>query len=114
MVCSELHTKIGKREETVSVVETLLAFAMAAFHFAAVAGRIGTDPLVPDSKPRSGRFKACGQIPSAVGEMVGEFEAVVCLHTLDPHTAALEPGCRLLEEICGRIGALLRVGAQIP
>ena len=36
MVCSELHTKIGKREETVCIVETLLVFTVAALHFAVV------------------------------------------------------------------------------
>ena len=38
MASSELRTKIGKREETVRVVETLPAFAMAAFYFAVVTG----------------------------------------------------------------------------
>ena len=77
------------------VVETHLVFAMAALYFAVVAGRVGTDQLVPDSKPCSGQFKACGQVSSAVGETVGKLKSVVCLDTLYPHTAALEPGCHL-------------------
>ena len=85
-MCSKLHTEIGKREETMCVVETLLVFAMAALYFAVVAGRVGTDQLVPDSKPCSGQFKACGQVSSAVGEMVGKLKSVVCLDTLYPRT----------------------------
>ena len=50
MVCSELHTKIGKREETMCVVESLLVFAVAAFYLAVVAGCVKRDmvcsPLV--------------------------------------------------------------------
>ena len=40
MVCSELHTKIGKREEAVRIVEPLLILAVAAFHLPVVAGRV--------------------------------------------------------------------------
>ena len=54
MVSSELHTKIGKGEETVGVVETLLVFPVTAFYFAVVAGRIRTDEFVSDSKTCSG------------------------------------------------------------
>ena len=57
MVCSELRTKIGKREETVRVVETLLVFAVAALYFAVVAGCVRTDQFVPDPKPCGGQFK---------------------------------------------------------
>ena len=88
MVYGELRTKIGKGKETVGVVETLLVFAMAAFYFAVVAGRVWTDQLVPDPKPCSGQLKACGQVSFAIGETVGKFEAVVRLHTLYPHAAA--------------------------
>ena len=102
---SELRTKIGKGKETVGVVETLLIFAVAAFYFAVVSGRVWTDQLVPDPKACSGQLKACGQVPSSVGETVGEFKAVVYLHTLYPYTTALEPGCHFLQEISGRIGA---------
>ena len=54
MVCSELHTKIGKREETMCVVESLLVFAVAAFYFAVVSGRIRTDPFVPYAQVKGG------------------------------------------------------------
>ena len=98
MVSSELHTKIGKGEETVGVVETLLVFPVTAFYFAVVAGRIRTDEFVSDSKTCSGQFKACGQLSFTVGEAVGKFKSVVCLHTLYPHTAALEPCCHFFRK----------------
>lgn len=47
-----------------------------------------------------------------MGEAVGEFEAVVGLHTLDPHASALEPFDRTAQEIGGGIGALLGVSSQ--
>ena len=45
-MCSKLYAEIGKREETVCVVETLLVFAVAAFHLAVVMRRIRADELV--------------------------------------------------------------------
>ena len=57
---SELHTKIGKGEETVGVVETLLVFPVTAFYFAVVAGRIRTDEFVPDAWFSGGSFKQGG------------------------------------------------------
>ena len=50
MVCSELHTKIGKREETMCVVESLLVFAVAAFYFAVVAGGVGVASFLSGSQ----------------------------------------------------------------
>ena len=77
MVCSELHTKIGKREEAVRIVEPLLILAVAAFHLPVVAGRVGADQLVPDSKPRSGQFKPRRQVFFTVGEAVGKLKTIV-------------------------------------
>ena len=108
MVGSKLYAEIGKREETVCVVETLLVFAVAAFHLAVVAGRVGTDQLVPDSKPCSGQFKACESVFFVGREAVGKLNTVVCPHTLYPHTAALEPGRHFLQEVGGGISGLFR------
>ena len=108
-MCSELHIKIGKRKETVGVVETLLVFPVAAFHLAVVPGRVGTDPLVPNPKPCCGQFKTCEPVFPVGREAVGKRNAVVCLRTLYPYTTALEPGRHFLQEIGGRVGALLRV-----
>ena len=82
MVCSELHTKIGKREETVCVVETLLVFAVAAFHLAVMAGRVGTDQLVPDSKPCSGQSKRVSRSFLLVEKrLVNSIPLSVCTHS---------------------------------
>ena len=113
MVRSELRTKIGERVETTRTVEALLVFPVAALYFAVVAGCVWTDQFVSDSKARGGQLKACGQISSAVGKTVGEFESVVCLHTLYPHTTAFEPCHHFLQEISGRVSALFWICAQI-
>ena len=63
-MCSELHTKIGKREETVCIVETLLVFTVAALYFAVVTWRVWADQFVPDPKARSGQFKASEPVSS--------------------------------------------------
>ena len=112
-MCSKLYAEIGKREETMCVVETLLVFAMAALYFAVVSWSVGTDQLVPDSKPRSGQFKTSESVFPAGREAVGKLKSVVCLHTLYPHTAALELGHHFLQEIGGRIGALFWICSQI-
>ena len=81
-MCSELHTKIGKREEAVRIVEPLLILAVAAFHLPVVAGRVGADQLVPDSKPRSGQFKLRRQVFFTVGETVVNSKPLsVCTHS---------------------------------
>ena len=81
-MCSKLYAEIGKREETVCVVETLLVFAMAALYFAVVSWSVGTDQLVPDSKPCSGQFKTSESVFPAGREAVGKLKSVVCL----PHS----------------------------
>ena len=89
-MCSELHTKIGKREEAVRIVEPLLILAVAAFHLPVVAGRVGADQLVPDSKPRSGQFKLRRQVFFTVGETVGKLKTIVCLHAFHLYAAAFD------------------------
>ena len=54
---SKLCCKIFQGEEGVAGVETFLVFPVAALHFAVVAGRIGTDQLVPDSQLSGGTLK---------------------------------------------------------
>ena len=57
LVCSELHTKIGKREETVCIVETLLVFTVAALHFCRCdVACMGRSVLCRNPKARSGQF----------------------------------------------------------
>ena len=57
LVGSELPTKIGERVEDMGIVETLLVFAMAAFHLAVVPRRIGADELMAYPFGSQGRFK---------------------------------------------------------
>ena len=83
MVCSELHTKIGKREETVGVIETLLVFTVAALYFAVVTGCVWADQLVPDSKACSGQFKACGRSLLLLEKrLVNSKPLSVCTHSI--------------------------------
>ena len=89
-MCSELHTKIGKREETMCVVESLLVFAVTAFYFAVVARCVGANQLVQDPKACSGQLKACEPVLLVGRKTVGKLNAIVCLHALYPHTTAFE------------------------
>lgn len=54
---SKLCCEIFQGEEGMAGVETFLVFPVAAFHFAIVAGCIGTDQLVPDSQLSGGTLK---------------------------------------------------------
>lgn len=105
-MCSELHTKIGKREETVCIVETLLVFTVAALHFAVVMWRVWADQFVPDPKARSGQFNASKPVFLVSREMVGKLNTI-------PYTTAFEPGYHFLQKIGGGIGTLLRVSPKI-
>lgn len=93
-MCSELHTKIGKREETVCIVETLLVFTVAALHFAVVMWRVWADQFVPDPKARSGQFNASKPVFLVSREMVGKLNTI-------PYTTAFEPGYHFLQKIGG-------------
>ena len=108
-MCGELHTRIGKREEAVRVVETLLILPVAAFHLAVVTRRIRADEFVTDTKACSGQLKVGGQIFLAVGKAIGKRKSVIRLHALYLYAAAFEPRRHLLQKISGRIGALLRI-----
>ena len=105
-MCSELHTKIGKREETVCIVETLLVFTVAALHLAVVMWRVWADQFVPDPKARSGQFNASKPVFLVSREMVGKLNTI-------PYTTAFEPGYHFLQKIGGGIGTLLRVSPKI-
>ena len=98
-MCSELHTKIGKREETVCIVETLLVFTVAALHFAVVMWRVWADQFVPDPKARSGQFNASKPVFLVSREMVGKLNTI-------PYTTAFETGYHFLQKIGGGIGTL--------
>ncbi|MEG1773109.1 MAG: hypothetical protein RR352_07510, partial [Clostridia bacterium] len=58
-------------------------------------------------------FKKRGQISPGIGKSVGKFKAVIRLYTLHRNAFKGKPRGRLLQEIYGRIGALLLVSTQI-
>ena len=95
----ELLIKIVQRVKAMTGVKAFLVLPVAALHLAVVAGRVGADQLVPDSKPRSGQFKLRRQVFFTVGETVGKLKTIVCLHAFHLYAAAFEPGCHFLQEI---------------
>ena len=66
LVGSELPTKIVQRVEGVGIVETLLVFAMAAFHLAVMPWGVRPDKLVTDAFGCQHNFKQCLDIALAV------------------------------------------------
>ena len=110
---SELCTKIGEGREAVRIVKTPLVLSVTALYLAVMSWSIGPDELVPDTKLFRCKFKSGWDIPFAVGEAVGKLKAIVGLDTFYLHSAALEPGNGLLQEVCGGIGTLFRVGTKI-
>lgn len=50
LMSSKLRGEIGEGEETVGVIKALLILAMRAFNLAVMAGSIGANEFVPDSK----------------------------------------------------------------
>ena len=97
------------------VVETLLVFSVASFHFAIVAGGIRTDQLVLNALEFQCFFKhRFALAATAMGKSVREFEAVICLDTLDPDTFSPELSDYFAQEQVRGIGTLFRVSAQDP
>ena len=106
-------TKVGERVEAVGVVEPFLIFSVAALDLAIVAGRIRANQLMAEAQVGGSGLEE--RLAAAVldGEAVGELGAVVGLDTLDLDAVAGIPGDRFLQEVGGRIGAVLLVGTQI-
>ena len=50
----EFPTKVGERIEAMGIVEVLWVFPVAAFYFAVVPGRVGTNPFVPYAQVKGG------------------------------------------------------------
>ena len=108
----KLLSEVIQRVKAVGGIEALLILPVAALHLAVVAGRIGANELVADTQLSGSGLKEGGQIPPAVGETVGEFQAVVGLDALHPDAPAGIPFEQPSEEIGRGIGGLLRVGGQ--
>ena len=93
-------------------IEAFLILAVAALHLAVVARRVGPDQLVTDAQLGGSFLEQCGQIALAVGEAVGELEAVLRLDTLHFYASAGVPRPQLAQEVRRGIGGLLRVSRQ--
>ena len=77
-----------------------------------LARRVGPDQLVTDDQLGGSFLEQCGQIALAVGEAVGELEAVFRLDTLHFYAPAGVPRPQLAQEVRRGLGGLLRVGRQ--
>ena len=47
---SQLSIEVGKRVETMGIVEATLILTVAALYLAIVTGRVGTNQLVPNAQ----------------------------------------------------------------
>ena len=112
VVNSELFCKVIQGEKAVAGVKAFLVLAVAAFHFAVVARRVGTDELMPDAQLGSSGLKQSGEITPAVGETIGKFKAVIRLDAFDADSSARIPLEQLFQKIRRGIGGLFRVGGQ--
>ena len=72
---SELPGEVIQGVKTVAGIEALLILAVTTLHFTVVAGRVGTDELVPDTQLGGSGLKQSREIPLAVGETIGKFRS---------------------------------------
>ncbi len=94
------------------IVEALLILAVTALDLSVVAGRVGLDELVANTQFRSSGFKQRRQVPLAVGETVGELEAVVRLHAFDLNAFSRKVFDNLVQKVSRRIRALFGVSSE--
>ena len=87
---SELFGKVRQRIKAVTGIKAFLILPVTAFHLAVVAGRVGTDQLVPDTELGGSGLKQGRDLPVAARETVGKFKAIVCLDPLHLNTPALD------------------------
>ena len=108
----ELFREIIQTVKAVTGVKAFLVLLVAALYLAVVSGSIGEDELAPDIQASTSGFKQSGNIPSAVGETVGEFKAIVGLNALHSNASADIPLDQFVEKIRRGIGRLLRISSQ--
>ena len=97
------------------VVEALLVFTVTAFHLAVMPGCIRTDQLVLNALEFQCFFKhRFALAATAMGKSIREFEAVICLDTLNPDTFSPELSNYSAQELIRGIGALFRVSPKDP
>ena len=111
-MCSELLGKVIQGIKTVAGIEALLILTVTTLHFNVVAGRVGSDELVPDTRLGGSGLKQSREVPRAVGEAISKFKAVICLNAFHADSPAGIPLEQLFQKIRGGIGGLLRIGGQ--
>ena len=109
---SELSSEVIQGVKTVAGIKALLILAVTTLHFTVVAGRVGTDELVPDTQLGGSGLKQSREIPLAVGETIGKFKAVIRLDALHADSSAGIPLEQLFQKIRRGIGGLLRISGQ--
>ena len=85
---------------------------MAAFNLAVVTRGIRADEFVTNAERSSGCLKQCKLFRIAVRETVGEFKAVIGLHTLDFYPLLCKRSDDLFQKLGRRVRALFKVSAQ--
>ena len=68
---------------------------------------------MPDTQLRHRGFKERGDIAFTVGKPIREFEAIIRLDALNLYPSLLKPNDHILQEVRGRVGALLWVSTQV-
>ena len=108
---SELSIEVGKRVETMGVVEATLILTVAALYFAIVTGRIGTNQLVPNAQLCSGFLKERDQFTVGLSKAVGKLKSVVSLDTFDGKAVPFEESICFLQKVRRGVGALFIVSS---
>ena len=108
----ELLIKVFERKERVAAVEAFLVFAVAALHLAVVPGRVGPDKLMPYAELGCRCLKQGWQVLFRGRKAVGELKTIVCLDAFHVNSSSSIPFVELLQEVCGGIGGLLRIGGE--
>ena len=111
---SELSIEVGKRVETMGVVEATLILTVAALYFAIVTGRIGTNQLVPNAQLCSSLLKERDQFTVGLSKAVGKLKSVVSLDTFDGKSVPFEESICFLQKVRRGVGALFIVSSQVP
>lgn len=111
---SELSIEVGKRVETMGVVEATLILTVAALYLAIVTGRIGTNQLVPNAQLCSSLLKERDQFTVGLSKAVGKLKPVVSLDTFDGKAVPFEESICFLQKVRRGVGALFIVSSQVP
>ena len=110
----QLRIEVGKGVEAMGVVEATLILTVAALYLAVVAGRVGTNQLVPNAQLCGGPLKERNVLSHGLGKAVGKLKPVVSLDTFYDKAVPFEESICFLQKVRRGVGALLLVGSQVP